>query len=47
MSASSKHLNRVVDRAREKTVADRREREVQRHALRRFDDQDFFSCECR
>jgi len=34
----------VVNRARKKTIADRREREVQRHALRRLDDQYLFSC---
>ena len=43
--AQREPLNRVVDRARKKAVSDRRERKVQRHALRRFDDQNFFSCD--
>jgi hypothetical protein len=30
-------LNGVIDRYRQKTIADRRQREVQRHPLRRFD----------
>ena len=30
----------MIDRAGEKTIADRSERKVKRHALRRFDDED-------
>src|ERR1044072_7913712 len=37
-----KELDKMVHRARQKTIADRRQSKPQRHALRRFDDQYFF-----
>src|SRR5215211_2652801 len=37
----------MIYRSRDKSVSDRREREVQRHTLGRFDDQNVFSSECR
>src|SRR5205085_11602498 len=40
-------LNRVVYGAGEKAIADRGERKMQRHALRRLNNQDIFICERR
>src|ERR1700755_3624247 len=37
-----KGLGKMVQRASQKPVADRGQRKLQRHALRRFDDQYFF-----